>query len=157
MNVSITSLDFWEIITKPSLQDFYSDSTNYRRMVVAIWAIDALIEHICWEKYSDQMKADSRVFLEKLANENSNYKFVHEASNSLKHSVRTGKKSLTKGSNAVEIRSRGWGEAEYGVDEWNGPSMGLITFLDGKSSSLKFAMENLEKQWIASELGIDSN
>jgi len=35
--------------------------------------------------------------------------------------------------------------------------MGLITFLDGRSSSLKFALENLEKQWIARELGIDSD
>jgi hypothetical protein len=157
MNVSIASIDFWEIITKPSLQDFYTEPRNYRKMVVAIWATDALIEHICWEKYSDQMKADDRAFLEKLANDNINYKTVHEASNSLKHSVRTGKKSLTKGSNAIEIRPRGWGEAEYGVDEWNGPPMGLITFLDGRSSSLKFAMENLEKQWIARELGIDSN
>jgi len=157
MNVSITSLDFWEIIAKPSLQDFYSDCTSYRRMVVAIWAIDALIEHICWENYSDQMNADDRAFLEKLANDNINYKTVHEASNSLKHSVRTGKKSLTKGSNAIEIRPRGWGEAEYGVDEWGGAPMGLITFLDGKSSSLRFALENLEKHWIASELSINLN
>jgi len=157
MNVSITSLDFWEKITKPSLQDFYTEPRSYRKMVVAIWAIDAQIEHICWENYSDQMKANDRVFLEKLANENIHYKIIHDASNSLKHSVRTGKKSLSLGSKAVEIRSRGWGEAEYGVDEWNGPPMGLITFLDGKSSSLKFAMENLEKQWIASELDIESN
>ena len=157
MNVSITSMDFWEIITKPSLQDFYTEPKNYRKMVVAIWAIDAQIEHICWEKYSDQMKANGKVFLEKLANDNINYKIVHDASNSLKHSVRTGKNSLSMGSKAVEIRSRGWGEAEYGVDEWGGAPMGLITFLDGKSSSLKFAMENLEMQWIVSELGIDSN
>ena len=91
------------------------------------------------------------------SNDNINYKIVHDASNSLKHSVRTGKNSLSMGSKAVEIRSRGWGEAEYGVDEWGGVPMGLITFLDGKSSSLKFAMENLEKQWIVSELGIDAN
>ena len=83
MNVSIASIDFWEIITKPSLQDFYTEPQNYRKMVVAIWATDALIEHICWEKYSDQMKADDRAFLEKLANDNINYKTVHEASNSL--------------------------------------------------------------------------
>jgi hypothetical protein len=157
MNVSIISKDFWKIITKPSLQDFYAEPNSYRKMVVAIWAIDALVEHICWENYSDQMKAGDKVFLGKLAHENVNYKIVHDASNSLKHAVRIDKKHLTKGSNAIEIRSKGWGEAEYGVDEWNGAPVGLATFLDGKSSSLKFAIENLEKQWIASELGIDSN
>jgi len=157
MSVSIASIDFWEIITKPSLQDFYTEPQNYRKMVVAIWATDALIEHICWEKYSDQMNADDRAFLEKLANDNINYKTVHDASNSLKHSVRTGKKSLSMGSKAVEIRSRGWGEAEYGIDEWGGAPMGLVTFLDGKSSSIRFAMESLENQWIARELSIPSN
>jgi len=157
MNVSIDSLDFWKIITKPSLQDFYAEPTSYRKMVVAIWAIDALVEHICWENYSDQMKAGDKLFLAKLASENADYRVIHDASNSLKHAVRTGNKSLTTGSKAVEIRTRGWGEAEYGVDEWGGAPMGLITFLNGKSSSLKFAMKNLEKQWIASELDIDSD
>ena len=41
------------------------------------------------------MKANGRAFLEKLANDNINYKIVHDASNSLKHSVRTGKNSLS--------------------------------------------------------------
>jgi hypothetical protein len=61
------------------------------------------------------------------------------------------------GSKAVEIRSRGRGEAENGAEEWGGAPMGLITFLDGKSSSLRFAMESLEKEWIEIELAIDSN
>ena len=157
MSVSIAALDFWELIAKPSLQDFYIEPNSYRKMVVAIWAIDALVEHICWENYSDQMNSGKKDFLEKLSNENLNYRIVHEASNSLKHAVRIGKNSLTNGSRAVGIRSRGWGEAEYGVDEWGGAPMGLVTFLDGKSSSLKFALRNLEEHWIEKELSISSN
>ena len=64
MSVSIAALDFWELIAKPSLQDFYIEPNSYRKMVVAIWAIDALVEHICWENYSDQMKSGKKDFLE---------------------------------------------------------------------------------------------
>jgi hypothetical protein len=157
MNVSLPAIEFWNLIAKPSIYEFYEDSSNFRKLVIAIWSIDALVEHICWENHDEKMMANERDFLGALLNGNKNYRIIHEASNSLKHAVRNGKGARTKGSMSVEVRSRGWGEAEYATDEWSGPAMGLVKFLDGNSFSLKFAMQNFEQGWIATELGLGSN
>jgi hypothetical protein len=59
--------------------------------------------------------------------------------------------SQTKGSSSIEIRERGWGEAEWGVDEFDGPPVPLITFASGKTSSLKHSIKEVSS-WVEAHL-----
>ena len=149
-NVAIAAVDFWEMIAKPSVIDFYDSPNDFRKLVISVWSMDALVEHVCWEYFSDQMEADHKGFLKKLADECVSYGNIHEAANSLKHAVRSGKSARTAGSKSVDVRIRGWGVAEYGVDEWGGTSIALVDFLDRRSASIKYSMKTLEV-WVAEQ------
>lgn len=150
-DASIPAIDFWRIITYPTIQEFYDSPNDFRKLALSIWAMDALIEHICWENYFDLMSLNERKFLADLVKNNTSYRVLHEASNALKHAVRSGKHALTSGSNSVTIRSRGWGEAEFGVDEWGSTPLALVSLLNGNSASIKFAIQKLEA-WVISQL-----
>jgi len=150
-DTAIPAQDFWQLIAQPSINDFYQAPTDFRKTVVAVWSLDALISHICWEVSTEQMKKDESGHLQKLANELPAFGVIREASNCLKHAVRQGKSSKTKGSAAVGIRVRGFGEAEWGVDEYGGVPIALVDYISGNSLSIKHAMSTLE-QWIQEQL-----
>jgi hypothetical protein len=44
-NIAIPANDFFSLIAQPSVNEFIADSQNFRKTVIAIWAISALIEH----------------------------------------------------------------------------------------------------------------
>jgi hypothetical protein len=150
-NTAIPAQDFWQLIAKPSVNDFYDAPTDFRRTVIAVWALDALISHICWETSTEQMKTNEVGFLQKLASDLPAFGVIKEASNCLKHAVRQGKSSKTTGSAAVSIRGRGFGEAEWGVDEYGGNPMALVDYINGESASIKYSIAKLEP-WIEEQL-----
>lgn len=150
-NVAIPSADFFKLIAEPSICDFYASSQDFRKTVVAVWAVSALVEHICWENFPDDMQKDETVFLKKLASQEHAYAVILEASNCLKHAVRNRGKFKAAGSASVKVRERGWGDAEFGVDEWGGTPIALVDFIDGRSVSIKHAMQALEP-WIQAQL-----
>jgi hypothetical protein len=150
-NVSIPASDFFSLVAEPSIEDFLQDSKNIRKAVIAIWAAAALVEHICWENFPDSMHTDGDKFLRSLAVEQPAYAVIQEASNCLKHAVRNRGTPKAAGSASVNIRPRGWGEAEFGVDEWGGTPIALVDFIDGRSASIKHAVQTLEP-WIHAQL-----
>ena len=149
-DISIPAQDFWQLITRPSVEEFYQDSTDFRKIVVAVWSLDALVSHICWESFTKQMNENEGELLLKLATDLPAFGVIREASNCLKHAVRRGKSSKTKGSAAVTVRARGFGEAEWGVDQYGGVSIALVDYISGNSSSIKHAVKNLET-WITEQ------
>jgi hypothetical protein len=150
-NVSIPASDFFILVAEPSITEFLLDSQNIRKTVIMIWSIAALVEHICWENFSDSMHTDGDKFLRNLALEQPAYAVIQEASNCLKHAVRNRGRPKAAGSASVSTRPRGWGEAEFGVDEWGGTPIALVDFIDGQSASIKHAVHTLEP-WIRAQL-----
>jgi hypothetical protein len=150
-NVSIPASDFFSLVAEPSIEEFFQDSKNIRKIVMAIWAVSALIEHICWENFPDYMHTDGDKFLRNLASKQPAYAVIREASNCLKHAVRNRGTPKAAGSASVNVRPRGWGEAEFGVDEWGGTTIALVDFIDGRSVSIKHALHTLEP-WIQAQL-----
>jgi hypothetical protein len=150
-NVSIPASDFFIIVAEPSIKEFLQDSQNIRKAVIAVWAVSALVEHVCWENFPDFMRTDGDKFLRNLALEQPAYAVIQEASNCLKHAVRNRGTPKAAGSASVNIRPRGWDEAEFGVDEWGGTPIALVDFVDGRSASIKHAVQTLEP-WIQAQL-----
>lgn len=150
-NVSIPASDFFIIVAEPSIKEFFQDSQNIKKAVIAVWAVSALVEHVCWENFPDSMRTDGNKFLRNLALEQPAYAVIQEASNCLKHAVRNRGTPKAAGSASVNIRPRGWGEAEFGVDEWGGTPIALVDFIDGRSASIKHALQTLEP-WIQAQL-----
>lgn len=150
-NASIPASDFFIIVAEPSIKEFLQDSQNIRKAVIAVWAVSALVEHVCWENFPDSMRTDGDKFLRNLALEQPAYAVIQEASNCLKHAVRNRGTPKAAGSASVNIRPRGWGEAEFNVDEWDGTPIALVDFIDGRSASIKHALQTLEP-WIQAQL-----
>ena len=148
---AIPAQDFWRLIAKPSVDDFYQAPTDFRKTVVAIWSLDALVSHICWDLSTEEMIKDETGFLQRLADELPAFGVIREASNCLKHAVRRRTSSKTAGSAAVAVRARGFGEAEWGVDEYGGAPIALVDYVDGKSRSIRYAALDLER-WIEEQL-----
>jgi hypothetical protein len=144
---SIPSEDFWQLISKPSLTDFYQAPTDIRKVAVAIWAIDAQISHIFWESDPEQMINKEKLILNKFAEKIPAFEIIREASNCLKHAVRRGTEPKTIGSSAVNIRPKGFGEAEFGCDEFGGTPIALVDYINGNSASIKTAVLSLD-EWI---------
>jgi hypothetical protein len=153
-NIAIPANDFFSLIAQPSVNEFIADSQNFRKTVIAIWAISALIEHICWENFEEEMQKDCDKFLRSLASQQPAYAVIQEASNCLKHAVRSRGKPKAAGSASVKIRGRGWGEAEFGVDEYGGAPIALVDYIDGQSVSIKHAIQMIEA-WIQTQLEKD--
>lgn len=151
LDTAIPAQDFWQLITQPSINDFYKAPTDFRKTVVAVWSLDALISHICWEFSTEQMTKNESGHLQKLADELPAFGVIREASNCLKHAVRQGKSSKTTGSAAISVRQRGFGEAEWGVDEYGGVPIALVDYINGKSAGIKHAVLGLE-QWVKERL-----
>lgn len=144
---SIPSEEFWLLITKPSLTDFYQAPTDIRKVVVVIWAIDAQISHIFWESDPEQMIKNEYLMLSEFTNNFPAFEVIREASNCLKHAVRRGTEAKTIGSSSVTVRPRGFGEAEFGCDEFGGSPLALVDYINGNSSSIKTAVTSLD-EWI---------
>jgi hypothetical protein len=152
-NVAIPAADFWKLITKPCISDFLADAQDFRKTVLAVWALSALVEHICWENFTDQMSLDDSKFLRNLQEQVPAYAVIQEASNCLKHAVRKRGKPKAAGSASINIRARGWGEAEYGIDEWGGTPAPLVDYINGNSASINHAIQTIE-DWIQEQLKI---
>lgn len=149
-NIAIPARDFLNLIAQPSVIEFTADSQNFRKTVIAVWAISALVEHICWENFEEEMRKDCRKFLKGFASQQPAYAVIQEASNCLKHAVRTGKRKAS-GSASVKIRGRGWGEAEFGTDEYGGTPIALVDYIEGQAVSIKHAIQTIEP-WIQTQL-----
>jgi hypothetical protein len=150
-NTAIPARDFRRLICDPSIADFQKEPRDFRKAVIAVWATAALIEHICWENYPTEMNPDGKKFLTGLAVEISAYSVIRDASNCLKHAIRRGKSKTVAGSASVQVRERGWGEAEFGVDQFGGTPIALIKYIDGNSASIGHALIEMQK-WIDDQL-----
>ena len=147
---NLSGKKFWELIGKPTVEDFLSNPESFQHTALAVWALDATISHLCWDNEPNSENPNEVVYKDSLILELPSYNSIREASNSLKHAVRK-PNSQTKGSNSIEIRERGWGEAEWGVDEFDGPPIPLITFASGNTSSLKYSIKEVSN-WIENHL-----
>lgn len=144
-SMAISAKDFLEKVTKPCLEDVSCAPGEFHKMVAAIWAIDAFIEHYCWEKYPDEMEKNGQQYLKKFREKLSAFTVIHEASNSLKHAIRKGKSCSTKGSASIKnVSGKEWGGAEWDNTEWSGT---FIDYISEKSQSIESAIEEINK-WV---------
>jgi hypothetical protein len=150
-DTAIPAQDFWQLIAQPCVEDFYQAPTDFRRIVVAVWSLDALVSHILWESSPEKMIQDENECFRELTVALPAFGVIREASNCLKHAVRRGKASKTTGSASIAVRARGFGEAEWGVDEYGGTPIALVDYINGNSSSIKYAVSSLE-HWIKEQL-----
>lgn len=153
-NTAIPAKDFWILIAKPCVSDFMADPQDFRKTVLAVWSISALVEHICWQHFSEEISRNDTKFLERLQEQVPGYAVIQEASNCLKHAVRSRGKPKAAGSASVNIRGRGWGEAEFGVDAYGGTPIALVDYVDGQSVSIKNSIQ-LIQPWIQTWLQND--
>ena len=151
---NLSSKQFWDLIAKPTIEEFHQTPDSFQRTALAVWALDAMVSHLCWDSEHNSGIPNEASFKDKLVTELPSYNSIREASNSFKHAIRN-PKAQTEGSNSIEIRQRGWGEAEWGVDEFDGPPIPLITFITGHSSSLKHSIKEVTN-WIEAKLPIDT-
>ena len=124
--LSIPSTKFWELIAEPCIKDFSGDPNSIKSLIVAIWAIDAMVSHLYWGSKPENEKADEYSYFNQVIEQVPSFESIREASNCLKHAKRTDKKSLTAGSADVQIRKKGWGEAEFGADGYGGGETPLL-------------------------------
>lgn len=143
---NIPSEDFWNLVVKPTIDEFFENPHSFQRTVLAVWSLDSMVSHLSCESKYNPDNLDEVAFKNKLATELKAFNSIREASNSLKHAIRNSN-SQTEGSNSIEIRERGWGEAEWGVDEFGGAPTPLVNFRTGGSSSLKYSISDLSK-WV---------
>ncbi len=147
---NISCEQFWNSVVKPTTDEFLDNPTSFQRTVLAIWSLDSMVSHLCCETKYNPDHLDEMAFKNKLATELNTYNSIREASNSLKHAIRKSN-TQTEGSNSVEIRGRGWGEAEWGVDEFDGVPIPLVNFKSGSSSSLKYSISDFSN-WIETQI-----
>ncbi|QWD84752.1 hypothetical protein AOC19_06180 [Polynucleobacter asymbioticus] len=138
--------DFWNLVVKPTIDEFLENPNSFQRTVLAVWSLDSMVSHMSYENKYNPNSLNEVDFKNKLAVEVKTFNSIREASNSLKHAVRNSN-SQTEGSNSIEIRERGWGEAEWGVDEFGGTPIPLVNFKTGSSSSLKYSIDDFSS-WI---------
>jgi hypothetical protein len=154
-SVFIPAIDFFKEIAEPCAQEFLTDPNSLRKLVVAVWALASQVEHVCWENRANEMERSQTECLASLANEVPSYSIIKEAAESLKHAKRTKRTAATRGSASISFDTRGWGQAEYSVDEWGGSPVAFVHYVDGRKMRLKASISEL-LIWIQKELSIQA-
>lgn len=145
------AIDFWNEVGIPCVSDFNENPHTLKNIAIAIWAIDATFSHLYWENNPEGNAKGESSFKAKVIESLPDFKYVLEASNSLKHAMRSGGATLSAGSDSIQNRERGWGEAQFGVDEFDGGPIPLLEFRDGKSASLKYSIQKTV-EWLEDKL-----
>jgi hypothetical protein len=140
---------FWTRITKCVIDDFHSNPTSLKNTACALIILDATLEHYAWEIYKTKKKATD--YLDEIRSNVNAFRHIHEASNCLKHSVRTSKKSVASGSKAISIKINEYGISEFGVGEFGSPSAPTLTYDDGSTVQIREIIFEA-KEWFTTKI-----
>ena len=144
--------EFFDTHVTPAVNDWRDSPNDIRKAMHAAVELNQMADYF-WHEFSSS--DPSRVtgstsageFRKELGHRVPDFAVLRDVAEAHKHmKISRAGRYVTSAGQTVTIKL-GWGEAEFGEDEWGGSKSIVVTLDDGTRKRLKYLIEGTVKMW----------